>query len=223
MTEVEWLACKDPKMLWGHCDREATERKKMLLRVAFCRHTLTVTNQTEQYEFELSVLEGCADGLLEHAVLDRVFNRLSWPAREARRPNPTFDDSPALFMEETMIAATAPGALATESTLALAQGAIEAAGFAGAPVRQPFVAFIRDVFGNPFHKRPKFDKRWRTDTVLALVRTMYDSREFSAMPILADAIQDAGCDNDDILDHCRDATATHVRGCWVVDLVLGKE
>jgi hypothetical protein len=42
------------------------------------------------------------------------------------------------------------------------------------------------------------------------------------MPILADALQDAGCDNEDILNHCRDANVTHVRGCWVVDLVLGK-
>ena len=43
------------------------------------------------------------------------------------------------------------------------------------------------------------------------------------MLILADALQDAGCDNTDILDHCRDPQATHVHGCWVVDLVLGKE
>jgi hypothetical protein len=42
------------------------------------------------------------------------------------------------------------------------------------------------------------------------------------MPILADALQDAGCDNTDILNHCRDANAPHVRGCWVVDLLLGK-
>jgi hypothetical protein len=43
------------------------------------------------------------------------------------------------------------------------------------------------------------------------------------MPILADALQDAGCDNEDVLNHCRDANAAHVRGCWVVDLLLGKE
>jgi hypothetical protein len=42
------------------------------------------------------------------------------------------------------------------------------------------------------------------------------------MPILADALQDAGCDNMDVLTHCRDAAQVHVRGCWVVDLVLGK-
>ena len=51
---------------------------------------------------------------------------------------------------------------------------------------------------------------------------MYDARDFSAMPILADALQDAGCDSDDILNHCRSG-GVHVRGCWVVDLVLGKE
>ncbi len=84
------------------------------------------------------------------------------------------------------------------------------------------VAVIRDIFGNPF--RPvAFSPSWRTGTCVALAQTMYDARDYSAMPILADALQDAGCDNDDILAHCRDTNATHVRGCWVVDLVLGKE
>jgi hypothetical protein len=80
---------------------------------------------------------------------------------------------------------------------------------------------VRDIFGNPF--RPvTFDADWRTSTVVALAKQMYESRDFSAMPILADALQDAGCENDDILKHCRDAKGVHVRGCWVVDLVLGK-
>jgi hypothetical protein len=80
---------------------------------------------------------------------------------------------------------------------------------------------VRDIFGNPF--RPvSFSQEWRTDTAVSLARTMYDSRDFSAMPILADALQDAGCDSEDILSHCRDAEQAHVRGCWVVDRVLGK-
>lgn len=80
---------------------------------------------------------------------------------------------------------------------------------------------LREIFGNPF--RPvTFSPEWRTDTAVTLARMMYEAREFSAMPILADALQDAGCDNDDILNHCRKANATHVRGCWVVDLVLEK-
>ena len=81
---------------------------------------------------------------------------------------------------------------------------------------------FRDVFGNPFRPAP-FAKAWRTDTAVALARQMYASRDFSGMPILADALQDAGCDSDDILDHCRDTNQPHVRGCWVVDLVLGRK
>jgi hypothetical protein len=79
---------------------------------------------------------------------------------------------------------------------------------------------LHDIFGNPF--RPvAFDPAWRTDTAVALARQMYESRDFGAMPILADALQDAGCDSADVLDHCR-GLGPHVRGCWVVDLVLGK-
>ena len=78
-----------------------------------------------------------------------------------------------------------------------------------------------DIVGNPF--RPvSFLPEWRTDTAVALARQMYESREFGAMPILADALQDAGCDDAAVLDHCR-GPGPHVRGCWVVDLVLGKE
>jgi hypothetical protein len=81
---------------------------------------------------------------------------------------------------------------------------------------------LRDIFGNPF--RPvSLNPEWRTSTVVALATGIYAERAFDRMPILADALQDAGCDNDDILSHCRDTSLTHVRGCWVVDLVLGKE
>ncbi|VTR91575.1 Uncharacterized protein (Fragment) OS=uncultured bacterium PE=4 SV=1 [Gemmata massiliana] len=83
-------------------------------------------------------------------------------------------------------------------------------------------SFVLEVFGNPF--RPvDFPSGWRTSTSVALASQMYESRTFDAMPILADALQDAGCNSDDILDHCRDPKQVHVRGCWVADLVLGKE
>jgi hypothetical protein len=87
--------------------------------------------------------------------------------------------------------------------------------------RTVVLTLIEDIFGNPF--RPvAFDAEWRTDTAVSLAQGMYDSRDFGAMPILADALQDAGCDNEAVLHHCRDAKQPHVRGCWVTDLVLGK-
>lgn len=81
-------------------------------------------------------------------------------------------------------------------------------------------ALLRCILGNPY--RPVvLDPAWRTSTVVQLAQGIYDDRDFSAMPILADALQDAGCDNADVLNHCRD-TGPHARGCWVVDLILGK-
>jgi hypothetical protein len=82
----------------------------------------------------------------------------------------------------------------------------------------PYPALFDDIAPRPV----SFSPEWRTDTAVALARQMYDSRDFGAMPILADALQDAGCDNEGILTHCR-GEGPHVRGCWVVDLVLGKE
>jgi hypothetical protein len=79
---------------------------------------------------------------------------------------------------------------------------------------------IRDLFGNPF--RPvAFDPRWRTADTVGLARGIYDERAFDRLPLLADALMDAGCADEQVLGHCR-SEGPHVRGCWVVDLVLGK-
>jgi hypothetical protein len=68
---------------------------------------------------------------------------------------------------------------------------------------------------------PILNPSWLTSDVIALASGIYTERAFDRLPILADALQDAGCDNADILDHCR-GSGPHVRGCWVVDLLLGK-
>jgi hypothetical protein len=79
----------------------------------------------------------------------------------------------------------------------------------------------RSVLPNPF--RPvSFDPSWRTEAAVGIARGIYDDRAFERMPILADALQEAGCENQEILNHCRNP-GHHVRGNWVVDLVLGKE
>ena len=81
-------------------------------------------------------------------------------------------------------------------------------------------ALLRDIFGNPF--RPvAFDPAWRTADTIGIAARMYDSRDFAAMPILADALEEAGCTSPDVLLHAREP-GVHVRGCWVVDGVLGK-
>jgi len=79
---------------------------------------------------------------------------------------------------------------------------------------------LRDIIGNPF-RRVTADLRWLTSTAVVLARSIYEERAFDRLPILADALEEAGCDNPDVLAHCR-GDGPHVRGCWAVDLVLGK-
>jgi hypothetical protein len=80
---------------------------------------------------------------------------------------------------------------------------------------------FRCVFGNPF--RPvTFDRRWRSADAVGIARGIYEDRAFDRLPILADALEDAGCDHKNVLDHCR-KPGPHARGCWVVDLVLGRK
>jgi len=79
---------------------------------------------------------------------------------------------------------------------------------------------MREIFGNPFHPVTA-DPAWRTATVVSLATAIYDDRAFDRLPILADALEDAGCTNADILNHCRQP-GEHVRGCWALDLLLEK-
>jgi len=80
---------------------------------------------------------------------------------------------------------------------------------------------VREIFGNPFHP-VAVEPRWQTETVVAIATGIYAERAFDRLPILADALEEAGCDNGDVLSHCR-GPGPHVRGCWVVDLLLRKE
>jgi hypothetical protein len=85
-------------------------------------------------------------------------------------------------------------------------------------------SLLRDVVGNPF-RLIAFDPTWLAwngGTVPKLAQAIYDERRFADLPILADALEEAGCSEPAILSHCR-SDGQHVRGCWVVDLLLGKE
>jgi hypothetical protein len=89
--------------------------------------------------------------------------------------------------------------------------------------RQAQLELLRDIFGNPFRLvslNPAW-LSWRDGLVRKITETIYAERSFEELPILADALEDAGCDNADILTHCRQP-GDHVRGCWVIDLLLGK-
>jgi hypothetical protein len=102
-----------------------------------------------------------------------------------------------------------------------------AAGFfpqTGRLTEWPTLPLLRDVFGNPF-RRPTVDPAWLAwsgGMVINLARGIYDEHRFADLPILADALEEAGCDNAYMLAHCR-GPGPHARGCWVLDAILGKD
>jgi hypothetical protein len=123
----------------------------------------------------------------------------------------------------------AEGATASSNTIMLFEAtAREAKTVAEADEHADQAALLREIFGNPF--RPAaIDSTWRTPTVLSLAQAAYENRilpagelDTSRLAILADALEDAGCNSADILAHLR-APGPHVRGCWPVDLLLKKE
>lgn len=102
--------------------------------------------------------------------------------------------------------------------------AIASAGDAEGPAWQAErcaqAGLLRELFGNPF--RPEsFDPSWRTPEVVALAGTIYEGRAFDRLPVLADALEHAGCTDPEVLRHCRGG-GPHVRGCWVLDLAVAK-
>jgi hypothetical protein len=217
MTEAEWLACVDPKAMLVFLKGKATKRQLRLLGCA-CLGRVAHLLIDDRARDAIATAERFADGSAGEAELKKA--RVS--ANRARYPglNESGLGNAGYYLH----------CMATEiARLDRAFRPAVVCDFAGSTLREAGgnprgeyaaqAALARDIFGNPFRK-PMLDKTWRTSSALSLARQMYESRDFSAMPILADALQDAGCDNEGILAHCR-GEGPHVRGCWVVDLVLG--
>jgi hypothetical protein len=224
MTEAEWLASRDPQALLGFLwksYRHLSARKLRLFAVYCFRNVLHRETEAEVWQ-AMEVAERYAEGLATESELraaDEPLHRIwldSWGN----------DSVPAAVLQMTSYAIAEPFRAAVCASWAARESAEHAVGTGNHEAEATLHAsWLRDIFPSPF--RPKYVTRdwfrWNGGTATILARQMYNSREFSAMPILADALQDAGCDNDDILSHCRDTQLAHVRGCWVVDLVLGKQ
>jgi hypothetical protein len=210
MTEAQWLVCKDSIVMLGLRKITHRSRKLRLFAVACCRRIEKLMTEPSDRS-AVSLAERYADGeATAQALADSL---LSANANALRNPRDT--------SYERACALAAGSTLMEDATLTAAQASHWVRYVSRADEGTTQATMLRDIFGNPFHP-VAFSPEWRTDTAVALARQMYDSRDFSAMPILADALQDAGCASADILDHCRDAALTHVRGCWVCDLVLDK-
>ena len=242
MTESDWLTSTDFSEHARFAAERISARRQRLLAVAFCRavgHLIDHPDLTEA----LATIERYADGRRDTSDVEQARQRCREIAMEAYETYARQVDGGASGGRGSLqhelawavaYAATRPLPLVevgTHAATVAVQARIGLAFLLPVPSADVYDAsaeqarvmrsVVWEVVGNPF--RPVVDfTPWRTDTAVSLARTIYDSREFTALPILADALQDAGCDNDDVLTHCREPGA-HVRGCWVLDGVLGKE
>ncbi len=123
----------------------------------------------------------------------------------------------ASYLAAAVVAGTAAG---TDEIILERRSQQERRSMQSAAVATDYISLLQCAVGNPY--RPvAFAPAWRTPTVLALAEGVYADRAFDRLPVLADALADAGCDGVPLLAHLR-SPGPHARGCWPVDLVLGK-
>jgi hypothetical protein len=246
MTEAEWLACTDPEPMLELIRGKASDRKVRLFAVACCRR---VWSSLEHEEFRDAVwkAEAFADGLVDRAemvgahekalavfrtlhgrdngpgaalvasafpsppksLLVRIADALDdpWWEDEMDRGDPL---GPAIVTAR--LAAWAAANLQGQRNVFTAPATISE--------RREQTDFVRCLFGNPFRPTPEHAASL-TGEVQTLANAIYAERAFDRVPQLANALEAEGCTNPDLLGHCRSGRE-HARGCWVVDLVLGK-
>src|SRR5262245_13750535 len=213
MTEAEWFAEADWRVLHKRVpQRENCARKIRLFCVACCRRIARLFKNPACDEAVAGV-ELFADG---EATAKRLHK-----AAQAAYATITLGPPYARNWARGAAWRTARAEEFWEGATACITAVSYTAANLLAEVQAQTVLF-RDIF-RPLSRRLKCERSWLTSDVLALAQGIYADRAFDRMPILADALQDAGCNSEHILNHCRDTNQVHVRGCWVVDLVLGKE
>jgi hypothetical protein len=245
MNHAEWLSCTNPTSMLEHVLTFASNRKRRLFGCACCRRVWTSLDAERQQGVE--TIERYVEGLASDDELIAVAQRNKNSGRAHYEHYRRLLDAGATRQEIDREFAVSQEGFAVNAAAELWDCSYPFAGTYTAnlalmkrfPLHGPVdpkieeehescrieeaaaqAALLRDVFGDPF-RGVAIKAEWKTSDVLALAQGIYAERAFDRMPILADALQDAGCYYTDILSHCR-GPEPHVRGCWVVDLILGK-
>lgn len=217
MTDDDWLTSNDPwNMLHSVQRLGPSERKVRLFNASVCRRYwdyLPEASQSILSESELLAdglapvpsddMELCGRANAVVAPFDRQYPKKDFPSEEVR-------------IQRDAAAAVCYAVIPNELW-----GAVSYFWEIDPTEKEAHVVLIRDIFSTP-NRSVTADQSWLTLTVLESAKAIYENRAFDRLPVLADSLDEAGCQDAEILDHCRQP-GPHVRGCWVVDLLLGKE
>jgi hypothetical protein len=243
MNEAEWVTCLAPAPMLDHLHGRISERKMRLFVQACCRRVRQLFHEPPLRK-AFGVAERFAEGAATAEELADA-NRAA-VAAFAGWGNPDPERHPAAACAS---AAAAAVAVATELALCRAdavrgaEAAAEALALSRAAADQErrlkdpraWVALrraeraaqaqiLRDLLGNPYRpvELSADYLQWNDGTVGRLAQAIEESRSFDRLPLLADALEEAGCTAGSVLNHCRHG-GPHAVGCWVVDLVLHRE
>jgi hypothetical protein len=213
MTEAQWLACRDPVALleflrrqaYARLGRQPGARKLRLFACACCRRAWSALTD-ERSRWAVEVAERYADRRASRQELARAF----LAAKEVAH------------LDNAAFAAAAACAPQGDADRVAGQAALAGDPRHWAAERAEQAGLVRDLFGNPFLLAPNPEPAWGAGPVVELARTIYEGRWFDRLPLLADALEAAGCASDELPAHLR-APGPHARGCWGLDLLLGKE
>jgi hypothetical protein len=231
MTEQEWLECTNASGML-ECLREKSSARKLRLFVCACCRSSWHLLADKRSRQAVVIGERFADGVASKKNLETALANAKAAARvvrsqlqeTARRPGVSQEDEAFQLAWSTDEAGWAAQKAVEGDAW---RSALQVAGTWAMSERTGSYSFVRDIFGNPF--RPaSFDHAWLTPTVVNLATAAYEERampsgelDTARLAVVADALEEAGCTNAAMLNHCR-APGPHVRGCWVVDLLLGK-
>jgi predicted HAD superfamily Cof-like phosphohydrolase len=219
MTEADWLASTDPAPMLDELRGRISDRKLILFAAACCRHIWDLMTD-EPCRTAVQMAERFADrkaDLKELSAARTPTIPAAGPAARAAYWTAHAKPTQTVWHVHTAAAEAETNA----ATRAVTSGHEAAWNAASAAAMKAQADLLREIVGNPF--RPvDVDPAWLSwgsRTVGRIAQEIYDESRFAEMPILADALEDAGCANARLLSHLR-ADEKHVRGCWVLDLLL---
>lgn len=238
MTEAEWLACSDPQKMLAYLCGKASDRSLRLFACACCRrmwHLLTDKRSQRAVEVAERFTDAQTDeddlwlaGIDAENVTESIYAAASTAAQEAQVGAAFAAFSVTYTAKKAADLACSQAASAAFHAATAASAPSAAAARDGERGRQ--TRLLREIVGNPFRLvavSPLW-LCWNDATVVRLAQTAYDERILPAgtldnthLAILADALEEAGCTNKQILGHLRSG-GEHYRGCFVVDALLDK-
>jgi hypothetical protein len=222
MTEAEWVACTDPVKILEFLQGKTSDRKLRLFAVACCRRVWGLLVNFHSREV-LFCSERYADGQDTKEQMKQYRRKAMTVARGKRKRD---------VKKWAAEAATAAASVDIYAYFSYILYKLRDAQGETNTTRESTIqaGLLLDLLGNPFRPAP-LDPDWLTwkdGTIPRLAQAIYEDRELPSghldqdrLAVLGDALEDAGCSDPDILGHCR-GPGPHVRGCWLIDLLLGK-